>query len=87
MTVVLGVTACLLGVAMLLTLTRLLRGPGVIDRLVALEALTVIVVSGIAVWAALRGEGADIFLVVVVALVGFLSTVAVVRLADTEERP
>ncbi|MEY9212786.1 monovalent cation/H+ antiporter complex subunit F [Thermobifida halotolerans] len=82
MTTVLAVTAGMLAIAGLLTVVRLLRGPTVDDRLVALDTLVVVAVSGIAVVAALRQEGASVFLLVVVALVGFLSTVAVVRLVE-----
>lgn len=82
MTLVLIVTAGLLSLAGLLTMVRLVRGPTVNDRLVALDTLVIIVVSAIAVAAALRRETVDILPLVAVALVGFLSTVAVVRLAE-----
>lgn len=84
MTVVLIATVCLLGVAGLLTLVRLALGPTVGDRLVALDTLVVIAVSGIAVTAALTGAGSAVIVLTVVALAGFLSTVAVVRF--NEER-
>lgn len=78
-TTVLVVTAVLLGVTGLLTPVRLVRGPTVDDRLAALDTLVTVAVSGIAVTAALAGEGAAVIVLTVVALVGFLSTVAAVR--------
>lgn len=80
MTTVLTVTASLLVLGGALTLARLLRGPTVYDRLVALDTLVIVVVSGFAVDAALHGDAANVVLLVVVALVGFISTLAVVRL-------
>ncbi|MDW5329672.1 monovalent cation/H+ antiporter complex subunit F [Plantactinospora sp. KLBMP9567] len=76
------VTAGLLAVAGFLTLVRLFRGPTLHDRLVALDTLVVVVISGIAVEAALRDAAANVILLVVVALVGFLSTVSVLRLTE-----
>ncbi|WP_422768731.1 monovalent cation/H+ antiporter complex subunit F [Plantactinospora sp. WMMC1484] len=81
MSIALVVTAGLLAVAGLLVLVRLLRGPTLHDRLVALDTLVVVLVSAIAVEAARSGEGGNVILLVVVSLVGFLSTVSVVRLA------
>lgn len=83
MSVVVATTAALLFVAAVLTLVRLLRGPTVYDRLVALDTLVVIVLSGILVETIARGEGSSVILLAVVALVGFLSTVAVLRF-DTQ---
>lgn len=64
----------LLGVAALLSLLRLLRGPRLSDRIVALDTLLLMVVSGLAVQAAITGE--DIFLdvMVVAALLAFTGT-------------
>jgi multicomponent Na+:H+ antiporter subunit F len=82
-TVLLAVAALLL-LAACLTLVRLLRGPTLYDRLVALDLLVVVVLGGILVASLWRGEGPDVVLLVVVALVGFLSTVSVLRF-DVEE--
>ncbi|RBY78479.1 hypothetical protein DQ239_07890 [Blastococcus sp. TF02-09] len=84
MTAVLFVTGGLLLVAALLTLFRLLRGPSVYDRLVALDLFVVILLGGILVEALGRREPANVVLLVVVALVGFLSTVSVLRF-DVED--
>lgn len=86
MTAVLATTGGLLFVAGALILVRLLRGPTTYDRLVALDVLVVVVLGGILLEALWRGEGANIMLLVVVALVGFLSTVAVLRFGAGDER-
>lgn len=80
MTAVLVSTAVMLGVSGVLVLVRLLRGPTLHDRLVALDVLLVLVLSGIALAAALRDDETLVVLLVVVALVGFLSTMTAVRL-------
>jgi multicomponent Na+:H+ antiporter subunit F len=83
-TAVLMVAAALLFLAAILTLVRMLRGPSIHDRLVALDLLVVIVLGGILLHSVWRGEAANVILLVVVALVGFLSTVSVLRF-DIEE--
>lgn len=80
MNVVFTATSTLLAVAGALMLYRLLRGPTSFDRVVALEALVVIIVSGVVVDAAAHRESAHVILLAVVALVGFISSVAVLRL-------
>lgn len=64
----------LLGAAALLCLLRLLRGPGLADRIVALDALLLVVVSGLAVQAAVTGEGTYLDVMVVAALLAFTGT-------------
>ena len=68
-----------LSVAGLLCLARLVRGPSVADRIVALDLLVVVVVNGIAVHAARTGDGVYLDVLVVAALLAFVSTVTVAR--------
>jgi multicomponent Na+:H+ antiporter subunit F len=79
------VTSVALGgivVAGLLCLFRLLRGPSLADRIVALDALLVVIVSGIAIDAARTGEGTYLEVLVVAALLGFVGTVNVARFIE-----
>lgn len=87
MTTVLAITDGLLATAGLLILIRLLRGPTIHDRLVALDTFVTIVISGMLVESARRDESANIIVLIVVALVGFLSTLSAVRLMPDEELP
>jgi multicomponent Na+:H+ antiporter subunit F len=82
MTIVAGVCFAGLSVAALLTLVRLVRGPSVPDRIVALDALLLIVVSGIAVGAAATGDGDFLAVLLAVALLGFVGTVTVARFVE-----
>ncbi|KIH98205.1 hypothetical protein LP52_14910 [Streptomonospora alba] len=76
------VTFVLLGAAVLLTLYRLVRGPSVMDRLVCLNAVSVLLVTFIAVEVALRGDHAYIGLVITFALLGFIGSLTAARFAE-----
>lgn len=71
-----------LAVAALLALVRLVRGPSVPDRIVALDTMLYIVVSAIAVGAATVREGSFLAVLVAVALLGFVGTVTVARFVE-----
>ncbi|MFS8978080.1 K+/H+ antiporter subunit F [Cupriavidus necator] len=74
--IVIPVCLAILGLAFLLTLARLLRGPSLPDRIVALDTLNInaialIVLLGIRLDSALFFEAA-----LLIALMGFVGTVA-----------
>ena len=77
-------TICLsiLALAAALVLLRLVRGPSVPDRIVALDVLLQVVVAGIAVGAAVNGSGSFLSLLVAVALLGFVGSVTVARYVE-----
>lgn len=83
MTVVLAVCLGMLAVAALLTLLRVVRrGTSLADRVVALDVFLMIIVTGIAV-AAIRSDTAVFFdVLVVVSLLGFVSTILVARFIE-----
>lgn len=88
MTVVYTVTMVLLGAAILMTAARLVRGPTSFDRIMAVDVLAVLLVSGIAVHSAVWGEPALSTILVAVVLLGFVGSVTAARLAaQREERP
>lgn len=78
------VTVCLgaLALAALLVVVRLVRGPSVPDRIVALDVLVQVVVAGIAVAAALTRDGTYLSLLVAVSLLAFVGTVTVGRFVE-----
>jgi multicomponent Na+:H+ antiporter subunit F len=82
MTVVTTIALVGLSVAGVLCLARLLRPGSLPDRIVALDTLLVVIVSGIAVHAARTGEGLYLDVLVVAALLGFVSTVTVARFIE-----
>lgn len=82
MSVVYALTLTMIGASALLTLIRLVRGPSVLDRIVCLNALSVLLVGGVAVEGAMRGESAYIGLMVTFSLLGFVGTITAARFAE-----
>lgn len=79
LTYVIPLCVTLVGVALLLTLVRLIRGPSMPDRILALDtlyinAIALIVLLGI--W-----EGSDLYFeaALLIAVMGFIGTVAVTK--------
>ena len=72
----------LLAIAAGLSLARLVRKGSVADRIVALDTLLVILVSGIAVFSVQRGDDVYLDVLVVTALLGFVGTATVARYID-----
>lgn len=77
-------TICFVGltIAGALCLVRLVRGSSLADRIVALEALLLVAVSGIAVFAVRTGSTVFLDVLIVTALIGFLSQVTVARFIE-----
>jgi multicomponent Na+:H+ antiporter subunit F len=69
-------TLATLGLALLIAFIRLVKGPTLPDRIVAMDLLGVLVVGIIVVLAASSGVRATLDAAIVIALVGFLGTVA-----------
>jgi multicomponent Na+:H+ antiporter subunit F len=65
-----------LGIALLLAVVRLVKGPTLPDRIVAMDLVGVLVVGLIVVLAASTGVRATLDAAIVVALIGFVGTVA-----------
>jgi multicomponent Na+:H+ antiporter subunit F len=78
------IVLCFVGLAVagLLLLARLLLGPSVPDRIVALDTMLQVVVAGIAVGAAATGRSYFLAVLVAVALLGFVGTVVVARFVE-----
>ena len=68
-------TLVTLGVALLVAFIRLVKGPTLPDRIVAMDLIGVLVVGIIVVLAGSSGVRATLEAAIVIALVGFLSTV------------
>lgn len=76
------VALIMLTVAAATFLFRVLRGPSIPDRVVALDGLLSVVVGGIIVAAASADSGITLTTVLVVSLVGFVGTVALGRFIE-----
>ena len=82
MTAVMVVCFTGLALAALLVLVRLLLGPSVPDRIVALDTLLQVVIAGIAVAAAVTRRGDFLAVLIAASLLGFLGTVLVARFVE-----
>lgn len=69
----------LIGLAMLLTLYRLLRGPSLPDRALALDTLYINTVALIVLYGIASGDTLYFQAALLIALIGFVSTVALAR--------
>ncbi len=78
------ITICfgILSVSALLCLVRLVRGSSLADRIIALDSLLFVIVSGVAVQAARTGRGTFLDVLVVTALIAFIGTVTVSRFIE-----
>jgi len=87
MTIVVGVVIAMLAVAMLLTLIRIVRGPSMLDRMVATDVLLAMIVSALGVEAAYHRHATTVPILVVLPTVGFVGSVTVARFISRRDRP
>jgi multicomponent Na+:H+ antiporter subunit F len=73
LTIAFGISAFFMGLATLLTLVRLLKGPTPLDRLLAFDLLNTVVVGLIAVFALYWSEVTFLETLLMFSLFGFLS--------------
>jgi multicomponent Na+:H+ antiporter subunit F len=73
------VAMALCGLSLLLGFVRLVRGPSIADRIVALDLLSGVAVGMIAAWAVVSDQTAYLDVALLVALVAFLGGVALAR--------
>jgi multicomponent Na+:H+ antiporter subunit F len=79
MTVVLWIAASMLGIAAVLSIVRIVRGPSALDRAVAMDVLLSCAIGGIGLEAAYGRHGTTIPVLAVLALLGFVGSVAIAR--------
>jgi multicomponent Na+:H+ antiporter subunit F len=76
LSIVSQITLVTLGVALLIALVRLVQGPTLPDRIVAMDLFGVLVVGLIVVLAGSSGVRATLDAAIVIALIGFVGTIA-----------
>ena len=82
-----NISFALLGLALLATLVRIIRGPTLADRILGLDTITILAVGVIGVFAVRTGLYLYADIAVAVALVGFLSTIAFARFLLSRRHP
>jgi multicomponent Na+:H+ antiporter subunit F len=80
------IALAMLATAALLAFVRLLRGPTLVDRVVAIDLIGVLSVGITVVSAAATGERAFLDVASVIALISFVGTVAYTRYIEREEQ-
>lgn len=76
MSVVINIVGAMLSMALLLTIYRLLRGPSLPDRVIALDLIATLVVGIIAVYAIATEQAVFLRDAIVLAVISFLGTIA-----------
>jgi multicomponent Na+:H+ antiporter subunit F len=79
---VVTVVQIMLGLGAVLALVRAVRGPDLVDRIVALDLVLLLLAGGLAAHGARSGSQFYIAVLVVVALVAFAGTVLVARFIE-----
>jgi len=77
--IVIPICLTLLGVALLLTVARLIRGPSVADRILALDTLSIEAIALIVLFGIWKGSGLYFEAALLIAVMGFVSTVALCK--------
>lgn len=86
MTVVFTAVVVMLGAAAAITVLRVLLGPSVLDRVVALDMLLAVVLCALATFAAITLDSSSVPVLVVVTLLGFVGSVSIARFLGQERR-
>ena len=79
-------SACMLGAAVALTAARMLRGPGIADRAVAMDLLGLLAVAGTGMMALGTGHVALLDIALGLGLVGFVGAVGVASFIERTAR-
>lgn len=84
MTAVYVVALAILLVASVMALARIERGPSMFDRILGVDVMTAVIIGAISVVAAATRRSDLVPVLVVLAIVGFIGSVAVARFAAAE---
>jgi multicomponent Na+:H+ antiporter subunit F len=78
------VAASVLAVAALLILVRIVRGPTVLDRVVALDVLVALVICALALEAIVNRHATTLPILITLSWLGFIGSVTVARYVERE---
>ena len=82
-----GTALAILAVAALLAFVRVVRGPTLPDRVVAIDLIGILIVGMIVVGAAETGQRAFLDVAIVFALISFVGTVAYAGYVERTDKP
>lgn len=75
----------LLAAGLVMVLTRVVRGPTMLDRVVALDVLLAVIVCGLGVQAAATGDATYVPVLLALSLLGFVGSVSVARFSPVKD--
>lgn len=75
------IVTVLLAAASVLTLVRIIRGPSVLDRIIATDVLLAVIVAGLAAEVAWTRDATTLPVLVGLSILGFTGSVSVARFA------
>ena len=81
------VCSVLLALAALGAVVRMIKGPALLDRVLAADVLLVVLASGLIVNMAVSRNTNNLALVVAITLIGFVGSVTVARFVQDRRRP
>ncbi|UYF98803.1 MULTISPECIES: cation:proton antiporter [unclassified Halomonas] len=82
MSTVILICQIIMGLALMLTFVRVVRGPSLPDRVVALELFSTTVVGLVGVYAVQSGVASFLDAAIVIALMGFLAAIGFARFLE-----
>ncbi|MGI2328058.1 Na(+)/H(+) antiporter subunit F1 [Planococcus sp. YIM B11945] len=82
---VLTIALSLFLLAILLSLYRIIRGPSMSDRVVALDMIGVNLISGVAVFSVVLSTHAFLEVILIVGILAFISTIALSRFVERKD--
>lgn len=85
-TVILGVGVVLLGVAALLTLVRMSKGPSTLDRVIAADVMIAVVIAALASEAVMHKHATTLPVILVLALLGFAGSLSIARFVSDRDK-
>lgn len=86
LTVVINVVYAMLGMALVLAFIRLVRGPSLPDRVVALDLIASLVVAFVCSYAIATDQKVFLDVAIVLALIAFLGTIAFAQYVERRAR-
>ncbi len=84
--IMVGIAAALLMAAAALTVMRMSRGPSSLDRVVAADVLTAVVIAGLALEAIVNNHTTTLPVMLVLSLLGFAGSVSIARFVADRDK-
>ncbi|WP_212754592.1 monovalent cation/H+ antiporter complex subunit F [Nakamurella aerolata] len=76
----------MLGIAAVLSVIRIAKGPSTLDRVAGSDVLVAVMITGMAIVAAVTRTGYALPVILVLALLGFATSLATARLVSARDR-